>query len=317
MNLRVSTAPHIRSTDTTSRIMLDVIIAMLPACVAGIYFFGLSAALILAISTLSAVLAEFLWQRITKQTLRINDLSAVVTGLLVGLNLPATAPWWLPVIGSALAIVLVKQLFGGIGDNFLNPALAARGILLASWPARMTSYVLPTCFSGVDAVSTATPLADGAGVSVSYMEALLGTNLGGTIGETCKAAILLGLIYLLVRKTISWRIPVIFMGTTALLIWALGAGGNVTFDGDPLMALLTGGLMFGAVFMATDYTTSPMTAKGQVIYAIGCGVIVAILRTYGNYPEGVTYAILLMNIVTPLIDKYVKNKVYGEVKADA
>ena len=210
----------------------------------------------------------------------------------------------------------MKQLFGGIGDNFMNPALAARGVLLASWPVRMTSYVLPSYFGAVDAVSTATPLAEAGVPGSQLLDAFLG-NMGGCIGEVSKAAILLGFAYLLIRRTISWRIPVVFLGVTALCMWAFGAQGNFSFDGDPLMALLHGGVMLGAVFMATDYTTSPMTAKGQFIYAAGCGLLVAVIRTYGSYPEGVTYAILLMNIATPLIDKFVKNRIYGEVKANA
>lgn len=322
MSLHISSAPHIRSKDTTQRLMLDVIIALLPTTLAGIYLYGLNAALILALSVITAVVAEFVWQKLAKRPVRINDCSAIVTGLIMGLNLPPTAPWWLPVIGSAIAIILVKELFGGIGDNFINPALAARGILLASWSARMTSYYLPTCFSGVDAVSTATPLSVDVASNATpvqgteYLDAFLG-NMGGTIGEVCKLAILIGLIYLLIRKTISWRIPVVFLAVTALCCWMFGPEGNFTFDGDPLLTILTGGVMFGAVFMASDYTTSPMTPKGQIIYAAGCGLIVAIIRTYGSYPEGVTYAILLMNIVTPLIDKFVRPRVYGKGKVKA
>ena len=310
MNLRISTAPHVRSHDTTSRLMLDVVIALIPTALAGVYLFGMYAALILAISMASAVLAEYLSQKITKRPVRVNDLSALVTGLILGLNLPPTAPWWMAMIGSALAIVLVKQLFGGIGDNFMNPALAARGILLASWPVRMTNYIVPNyfqapSFSLVDAVTSATPLSGG--YQASTMDLFLG-NIPGTIGEVCKAAILLGFAYLLIRKTISWRIPVIMLASTALF--------SLFFGADPLAAVLSGGVLFGAVFMATDYTTSPMTALGQMIYAAGCGLIVAIIRAFGAYPEGVTYAILLMNIVTPLIDKYVRPKVYGYVKPE-
>ncbi len=310
MSLRISSAPHIRSNDTTSRLMLDVIIALIPTSIAGVYYFGMKALTLLVVSMISAVLFEFLYQKLTHRPVRIGDLSALVTGLILGLNLPATASWWLAVIGAGFAIILVKCLFGGIGDNFVNPALAARAVLLASWPVRMTAFVLP----GVDAVSSATPLA---GYPTTTMDLFLG-NIPGSIGEVCKAAILLGLVYLLVRKVISWRIPVIMVLSAAVFALLLGQ--------DPVTAVLSGGLLFGAVFMATDYTTSPMTAIGQMIYAAGAGLIVAIIRVYGNYPEGVTYAILLMNIVTPLIDKYVRPKVYGyvapekpkkEVKADA
>ncbi len=310
MNLRLSTAPHIRSNDSTKRLMLDVIIALIPTSLAGVYLFGLQAALLLALSMVSAVLAEYLWQVVAKQAVRIGDLSAVVTGLILGLNLPPTAPWWIAVLGSFFAIVLVKQLFGGIGDNFMNPAMAARAILLSSWPVRMTAYVLPTFFGSVDAVSSATPLA---GYQASTMDLFLG-NIPGSIGEVCKAAILIGLIYMIIRKTIFGHVPLIFLGVTALLSWMMGPRGAFTFDGDPLAAILSGGVMFGAVFMATDYTSSPMTIPGQAVFAAGCGLIVCIIRAYGNYPEGVTYAILLMNIVTPLIDKYMRPKVYGAVK---
>lgn len=304
MNLYVSTAPHVRSPQNTRSLMGDVIIALLPTTAAGIYFFGLNAALVVALATASAILFEYLWQKLTHKTIRIGDLSAAVTGLLIGLNLPPTAPWWLPIIGSGLAIILVKQLFGGIGDNFVNPALAARGILLASWPVRMTGFVLPTMFSGADAVSSATVLA---GYEASYLDMFLG-NIPGCIGEVCKAAILLGFIYLLVRKVITWRIPVTFAAVVFVFTAILG--------GDPLQAILSGGVMLGAVFMATDYTTSPMSAKGQLIYAAGCGVIVVIIRNFCNYPEGVTYAILVMNIVTPLLDKYVKPRLYGRLKEE-
>ena len=304
MSLYISTAPHVRSQQNTRSLMLDVIIALMPATIAGIYYFGVNAALLVVISTFSAVLFEYLWQKLTHKTIRVGDLSAAVTGLLVGLNLPPTAPWWLPVIGSGLAIILVKQLFGGIGDNFVNPALAARGILLASWPVRMTAFVLPTCFSGADATTSATVLA---GYEASYMDMFLG-NIPGCIGEVCKAAILLGFLYMLIRGVITWRIPVTFLAVVFVFSAILG--------NDPLQAILCGGVMLGAVFMATDYTTSPMSAKGQFIYAVGCGIIVVIIRNFCNYPEGVTYAILVMNIVTPLLDKYVKPRLYGRLKEE-
>ena len=302
MSLYMSTAPHVRSPQNTRSLMGDVLIALAPTTIAGIYFFGVSAAIVVALATASAILFEYLWQKLTHKTIRIGDLSAAVTGLLVGLNLPPTAPWWLPIIGSGLAIILVKQLFGGIGDNFVNPALAARGILLASWPVRMTAFVLPTCFSGADATTSATALA---GYEASYMDMFLG-NIPGCIGEVCKAAILLGFLYMLVRGVITWRIPVTFLAVVFSAIL-----GN-----DPLQAILCGGVMLGAVFMATDYTTSPMSAKGQFIYAAGCGIIVVIIRNFCNYPEGVTYAILVMNIVTPLLDKYVKPRLYGRLKEE-
>ena len=314
MRLRLSTGPHILARASTRTVMLDVIIALLPATAAGLYLFGYRAAIVLAVAVLSAVLAEGIWQKLSGRPVRIGDLSAVVTGLLLGLNLPSSSPWWMVMIGSVIAIVLIKQLFGGIGHNFLNPALAARAILLTSWPARMTTFFLPERLIQIggesaaaigDAVTSATPLAKS---GTSMMDLFLG-NIPGTIGEVCKVAILIGFVYLVIRRTIMPHIPVLFVGTVALMTWILG--------GDPLTAILTGGVLFGAVFMATDYVTNPMMVIGQCIFAVGCGIIVVVIRNFGNYPEGVTYAILLMNIVTPLIDKATKRRVYGEVKQSA
>jgi len=285
--------------------MRDVLIALAPTTIMGVYCFGLNAAIIVVLGVAAAVLAEYAYQKITHQKVLTGDLSAAVTGLIMALNLPASAPWWMPVVGSFIAIVLVKQLFGGIGDNFMNPALTARGILLSSWPVKMTAWVMPTFFKGVDAVSTATVL--GGYTDASAMDMFLGF-IPGTIGEVSKIAILLGLLYMLIRKVVSWRIPVIFVGTFAIF------AALFKLDGGLAVNLLSGGLLFGAVFMATDYTTSPMTAVGQYIYAAGCGLIVAVIRKWGAYPEGVTYAILLMNIATPLIDKSVKLKIYGKAK---
>lgn len=305
MNLRLSIAPHIRSGETTSRLMLNVIIALAPCAIVGIYNFGVNALVVLAVSMVTAVAAEYLFQVIARRPVRVGDLSALVTGLILGLNLPPTAPWWMAMVGSAFAIIIVKELFGGIGSNFMNPALTARAVLLASWPVFMTNFVNPTYWAeGVDAVTTATPLATG---GVATLDLLLG-RIPGSIGEVSKIMILVGLAYLLITRTISWRIPVIMVATTGLLSWAFGS--------DPLAAVLSGGLLFGAVFMATDYTTSPMTAKGQALYAVGCGLIVAVIRAFGNYPEGVTYGILVMNVATPLIDKFIKNRVYGHRKEE-
>lgn len=305
MSLHVSSAPHVHSKDTTQSIMRDVLIALLPTTLMGIYCFGLNAALLCIVGIAVAVLAEYTYQKLTHQKVRICDLSAAVTGLILALNLPGNAPWWLAAVGSAISVVLVKQLFGGIGDNFMNPALTARGILLASWPVRMTAWYLPTFCKGVDAVSSATVLG---GYEASLFDMFIGF-IPGTIGEVSKAAILVGFVYLLVRKVISWRIPVVFVGSFAIL------AAIFKMDQDVLTSVLSGGLLFGAVFMATDYTTSPMTELGQYIYAVGCGLILAVIRKWGSYTEGVTYAILVMNIVTPLIDKFVKIRVYGQEKA--
>lgn len=313
MSLRLSTGPHLHSRESTRTLMLDVIIALVPTTAAGIYLFGSKAAWVLAAAIISAVFFEFLYQKLAKKKTTVSDLSAVVTGLILGLNLPAEAPLWMPVIGSGIAILLVKQLFGGIGQNFVNPALLARGVLLASWPARMSVFFEPVRALGatsfapqLDATSSVTALVRSG--HYSTYDLLLG-NIPGTIGEVCKVAILIGFLYMLFVGTVSWHIPVVFVGTTALLTWILG--------GNALEAVLSGGLLFGAVFMATDYVTRPMLRRGQIIFAIGCGLIVTVIRFYGNYPEGVTYAILVMNILTPLIDRLAKRRVYGMVKKHA
>ncbi len=309
MQWKVSAAPHVHAKDSTATLMLDVIAALMPCVVAGIWLFGYRAAIVVAVSVAACVLTELVCQKIAKKPIRINDLSAVVTGIILALNLPSTAPWWMILIGAIIAIGLVKQLFGGIGDNFLNPALTARAVLLASWPARMTAtntasaYPLP-----FDTVTSATVLTPETTLNTTMVDMLVG-RIPGTIGEVCKVAILLGLVYLLIRRTITWHIPVVMVGTFMLSAWAFGL--------DPIHAVLSGGILFGAVFMATDYVTSPMTKWGQVIYAAGAGLIVALIRAFGSYPEGVTYAILFMNVVTPLIDRAVKPRIYGEVKSHA
>ena len=309
MQWKVSAAPHVHAKDSTATLMLDVIAALMPCVVAGIWLFGYRAAIVVAVSVAACVLTELVCQKIAKKPIRINDLSAVVTGIILALNLPSTAPWWMILIGAIIAIGLVKQLFGGIGDNFLNPALTARAVLLASWPARMTAtntasaYPLP-----FDTVTSATVLTPETTLNTTMVDMLVG-RIPGTIGEVCKVAILLGLVYLLIRRTITWHIPVVMVGTFMLSAWAFGL--------DPIHAVLSGGILYGAVFMATDYVTSPMTKWGQVIYAAGAGLIVALIRAFGSYPEGVTYAILFMNVVTPLIDRAVKPRIYGEVKSHA
>ena len=300
----VSPAPHVRAKDSTALLMLDVITALMPCAVAGVWLFGWEAARVLLISVACCVASEYGYQKIAKKPLRINNLSAVVTGLILGLSLPSTAPWWMILIGALVAIVLVKELFGGIGDNFVNPAMAARAVLLASWPAYMAAAAYVTPF---DAVSVATPLADTGAPAYSMLDMFIG-RMPGSIGEVCKLGILIGLAYLLIRKTISWHIPVAMLGSFALFTLLLG--------GDPVNGLLTGSVLFGAVFMATDYTTSPMTGAGKLIYAAGAGLIIALIRAFGSYPEGTTYGILLMNIATPLIDRATKLRVYGQEKAE-
>lgn len=315
MSLRISTGPHVLTKESTQTLMLDVLIALAPVTVAGVYLFGMKAAWVLCVSVISAILCEFLWQKLMKKKSTLSDLSAVVTGLILGLNLPSGAPLWMAAVGSAVSVILVKQLFGGIGHNFMNPAMFGRAFLLASWPARMTSFLLPErllgssqAAFGIDAASGATPLVPqklGITPDIALSDLFLG-NIPGSIGEVCKIAIIIGFVYLLVVKVISWHIPVFFVGTVALFTWLIG--------GDPLVAVLSGGVMFGAVFMATDYATNPMLKLGQSIFAVGCGAMVVIIRSWGNYPEGVTYAILFMNCVTPLIDRFTSRRVYGTVK---
>ena len=279
---------------------------------AGVYFNGIRAVWIIAISVVTCVLSEWIWQKAAKKPVRVSDLSAAVTGVILAMNLPASVPLWMPVVGGVFAIILVKQLFGGIGHNFLNPALAARAVLLASWPARMTTFWLPqrvifqTGAEIGDAVTSATQLSGSK--SFAMLDLFLG-NVPGTIGETCKVAILIGLAIMLISGIVKWHIPVVFIGTVMIFSLIMGQ--------DPLTAVLSGGVLFGAVYMATDYVTNPMLIKGRVIFAFGCGLIVVLIRNFGNYPEGVTYAILIMNIVTPLIDKYTKRRIYGEVKKNA
>jgi len=292
--------------------MLDVVIALVPAAVAAVIFFKWNAALIMVLSVVSAVATEAIVQKLMKKEITINDWSAVVTGILLAFNLPPTAPFWLPIIGSAFAIAIVKHLFGGLGQNFMNPALAARAVLLTSWPVRMTTWIDPV----TDAVTTATPLAilkgtEATGQLPSLWNMIVG-NIGGTIGETSVIALLVGAAYLLYRGVINWRIPVTYIGTVALLTWILGPDG--LFTGNAIYHVFAGGLILGAFFMATDYASSPVTPKGQLIMGVGCGILTSVIRIYGGYPEGVSYSILLMNVATPLIDKLTTPKVFGEVK---
>ncbi|MEZ4508349.1 MAG: RnfABCDGE type electron transport complex subunit D [Eubacteriales bacterium] len=307
-------APHIFAKDTTAALMLDVVVALMPAVAAGIWLFGWDAARVTIISVVACVGFEFLWEVIFRKPITVNDFSAMVTGIILAMTMPTNAPWWMLVIGAAVAILLVKQLFGGIGDNFINPAATARAVLLSSWPALMSGvYVTP-----VDAISSATPLAlvgtsaeaaSNAGALLPSMLDLFIGRIPGCIGEVSKLAILLGLLYLLIRKTITWHIPVTMLATFMLLTWIFG--------GDPLQGVLTGSVLFGAVFMATDYVTCPMTHKGQMVYAAGIGLIIALIRAYGGYPEGTMYAILIMNLLTPLIDRIMRGRIYGEVKSRA
>lgn len=320
----VSSSPHIHSNESVSRIMLDVVLALIPAAIASTYFFGVRVILIIGLSILSAVLTEALIQKTLKKPITIYDWSAVVTGILVAYNLPPTSPWWLPIIGSAIAIALVKHVFGGLGHNFMNPALAARAILLAAWPARMTAWIQPgidaiSTATSLDSLSTATPLAilkgtEGEVANLPSLWNVIIGNVGGTIGEVSAIALLIGAAYLLYRRVINWRIPFTYIGTVALLTWIFG--GTALFEGNGIYHIFIGGLILGSFYMATDYVSSPVTPVGQIIMGIGCGVLTTVIRLYGAYPEGVSYSILIMNVVTPLLDKYTMPRIFGEVKAN-
>ena len=302
---KLAVSPHIHSGKSTSGIMLDVLIALLPTTVAGVVLFGSRAALVLAVCVIACVGFEFLFNLLTKKPQTVGDLSAAVTGLLLGLNLPVAIPLWQCVVGALFAIIVVKCLFGGIGHNLVNPAISARVFMLVAFSATITgdaNYPVP---AGVDAVAGATPLAEKAPVR-PLMDLFLGKH-GGSIGEVCAAALLLGGVYLIVRRVITWQVPVTFVGT-AFLFSFLMEGYNVT---SATAAILSGGLLIGAIFMATDYVTSPPTAWGKVIFGIGCGVITCLIRYFAKYPEGVSYAILFMNILTPYICKWTQHKVFG------
>lgn len=297
--LNVSSAPHLRDKTSTKSLMLDVIISLVPTCLAGIYFFGYRAGISMAVAVIGAVLAEYVFEKAIGKKTSIGDLSAAVTGLLLALNVPVSMPYWQTFLGSVFAIVIVKQCFGGLGSNFMNPALAARAIMMISFGRNMSSFTGPH----TDMVSMATPLSDGP--IPSYMEMFLG-NMPGTLGEVSKLAILIGAAYLIVKKVISLEIPLIYIGSTLATIFIATKG-----QADLLFHLLSGGLIFGAVFMATDYATSPVSKKGKVIFALGLGILTAIIRVFGGNPEGVCYSILIMNMFVPLIDRFTQERVYG------
>ena len=305
-NFIVTVSPHIHSKDSTMTIMRDVLIALCPALIAAVVFFGARALLVAAVCVVTAVFFEWAFEKICKRPNTIGDLSAAVTGLILALNLPVSIPLWQAAFGSLIAIVLVKQLFGGIGHNFANPAITARIVMLISFSVPMTTWAAANF---TDAVSGATPLAVlSNGGNVSLLNLFLG-NVSGSMGETSALALLIGGIYLLVRKVITWHTPVAFIGTVFVL--ALIKGGPVF----ALAEILAGGLFIGAIFMATDYSTTPSTPWGRVIFGVGCGLITCVIRFFGNYPEGVSFSILLMNILTPYISKWTASKPSGGVKA--
>ena len=317
--VKVSNSPHIRSEDNTRQIMLDVIIALIPALALGVFVFGARALVVTAVSVIGSVFFEWLYNKLLKKPCTIGNCSAIVTGMLLAYTLPVTAPLWMVLVGDLFAIVIVKALFGGIGKNFMNPALGGRAFLMASYPVFMTTWAkvrtsLPLFGTPADVVTGATPLSfmkEGNLPDVSLADAALGM-VGGCLGEVSALALLAGGVWLVYRRVISLRIPVCFIGTVAVLTLIFPKGGS----GFEWMAyqLLTGGLMLGAIFMATDYASSPVTPKGQIIYGIGCGVLTVLIRYFGSYPEGVSYAILIMNCCVFLIEKISQPVKFGYVK---
>ncbi|OGV98647.1 MAG: hypothetical protein A2W53_07460 [Nitrospinae bacterium RIFCSPHIGHO2_02_39_11] len=333
IQLLLTPPPHIKAEESVRGLMSSVIIALIPTTITGIYFFGIPSIVTIFVAAVSSILFEFFYQKIVRKENTISDSSAALTGLLLGLNLPAGFPWWGTVIGSFIAIVVVKHLFGGLGFNIFNPALAARVFLLISWPLQMSSYPKPaSIFSGlvpagikqgVDAVTAATPLtivktiqlshdlsrSIETATKISWFDLLIG-NRGGSIGEVSVIALLVGGIYLIYKRTITWHIPLSFILTTAFFS-TIAHLVNPDTTANPVFHLLNGGLFLGAFFMATDYVTSPITKKGMVIFGIGCGFLTVVIRQHGSYPEGVSFAILLMNMTAPLIDKYLRQRKFG------
>ncbi len=304
----VSVSPHVRSQNTTKSVMRDVAIALLPILAFGVYQFGLRALMVIAICIVTCVLSELIFELLAKKTVTIFDYSAVVTGMILAVNLPANVAWWIPVIGSVFAIVAVKMLFGGLGQNFMNPALAARCFLLISFTGRMSDF-------SIDGVSSATPLAVlKGGEEVDLLTLFLGFH-GGCIGEVSALAILIGGLYLIVKKVISVRIPLTYILSTALFIFVINIAGNDVSLNYMLGQVLSGGLLVGAFFMATDYVTSPITPWGQIIYGIILGLLTALFRVLGSSAEGVSYAIIIGNLLVPIIEKITIPKPFGCEKA--
>ena len=305
-NMIVSVNPHIYAKDTTQTIMRDVLIALFPAVIASIVFFGIKALLVEVVCVAVAVGCEWAFEKICSKPVTVTDLSAAVTGLILALNLPVDIRLWQAAFGSFVAIIVVKQFFGGIGQNFANPAITARVIMLVAFSGAMTTWAVPAF---TDATSSATPLAvlsGGSGQLPTLAQMFLGAR-GGSMGETSCLALLIGGAYLIYRRVISWHTPVAFIGTVLVCTALLGQ--------QPLYQVMAGGLFLGAIFMATDYTTSPPTPKGKLIFGVGCGLITVLIRVWGNYPEGVSFSILLMNILNPYICEWTKTKPFGGVQA--
>ena len=341
---KVSSSPHIHDKDSIQKIMLLVVISLLPALGGALYFFGLRALWVVALTVASCVVTEAVIQKMRKKPVTVNDFSAVVTGMLLAYNVPAEVPLWMPVLGGVFAIAIAKQAFGGLGYNPVNPALAARAFMLASWPVNMTVFkTVPRggtlsgttveLFSGATPLNTMKQAIDivkhaseyvatpekvvAASKAIVEMKAAYGHlfwgNVGGCLGETSAFLLLLGAILLFERRIISWRIPFTYIGTVALLSWVFG-GPHGLFSGDPIFHILAGGLILGAFFMATDMVTSPVTPRGQIYFGVGMGLLTVIIRLIGGYPEGVSYSILLMNLTVPLLDRFTRPKILGESK---
>lgn len=320
--LIVTVSPHIRNEETVSRIMWTVSLSLLPALVMAVYFFGPRALYVTALSIIGSLFSEWFVEKITNREFTVRDGSAFLTGLLFAMTLPATVPFYIPLIGSFVAVAITKQLFGGIGYNIFNPALMGRAFVLITWPRAMTSWIVPTAaFVGLDAKTTATPLSllkeegmhkliEVFGDKINLYTDLLIGHRAGSLGETSVIALLIGAGFLLYKRYITWHIPLSFLTTVAVFAWIFG-GKEGFFTGDPTLHLLSGGLIIGAFFMATDYVTCPSVKSGQILFGIGCGLLTILIRLKSGYPEGVMFAILLMNCFTPLIERNLKSKVFG------
>ena len=318
---KVTSNPIVRTPRSTDKIMLDVIIALVPALGVGAYMFGMNVAILLVVNVACCVIFEWAYRKLMKKNTSVGDLSAVVTGVLLTCVMPSAAPWWLGIIGSFFAIIVVKQLYGGIGKNFLNPALAARAFLSAAYAAYMTAWAVPSVMRDVvvDATTMSTPLSymhtgEALPEYFNFLNMFLG-GIPGSIGEVSALALLVGAAYLLIRKVITWRIPVTFIGTVAVLTLVFGKEGYSNVDWM-LYNVLSGGLILGACFMATDYSTSPVNLNGQLIFGVGCGAITVLIRYFGSYPEGVSYAILIMNCCTWALDKATRPRQFGMSRED-
>lgn len=309
--LFVSPSPHVRTKETVKNVMWDVVIALIPAMIASIYFFGMNAFSVLIVSVVSALVSEAIVQKLMKRKVKIKDGSALITGILFAFVVPPALPWWLTMIGSSVSIIIGKMVFGGLGHNVFNPALVGRAFLTASWPVAMTSWLGTDGEAGATVLGTLKQHGFGNVLEMfgtkgkMYLDLFIG-NVGGSLGETSALALLLGAAYLLYRKQITWHIPVSYIGTVFIL--------TALFGQDPLLHILSGGLILGALFMATDMVTTPYTSKGKLIFGLGVGVLVTWIRMKGGYPEGVCYSILIMNAFVPLIDRYTRPRVFGEVK---